>query len=217
MRVPRRLRRTSRASRRATRISTRASATRSCARSTAGSSRGRQQLVAEATEAYEAQLTVRRGRRLRGVRRRPLELVHPPLAAPLLRVATTRRSGRSGTRSSSRCASIAPMHAVPVRAPLAELVAARGRAGVSVHLAGWPEAAGARTRRCSTRWREVRRVVELGRQARATPRAQAAPAAAAARRRRAPARAAAHADEIRGRAAREGGRVRRRGRDASCA
>ena len=46
----------------------------------------------------------RRDPRVRGVRRRPLELVHPPLAAALLARGRRRRSGRSGTRSSSRCA-----------------------------------------------------------------------------------------------------------------
>ena len=47
----------------------------------------------------------RRDPRVRGVRRRPLELVHPPLAPALLAATTTPRSARSGTRSCSRCAS----------------------------------------------------------------------------------------------------------------
>ena len=42
--------------------------------------------------------------RLRGVRRRPFELVHPPLAPPLLGRRSRRRCERSGSRSCRRCA-----------------------------------------------------------------------------------------------------------------
>ena len=56
------------------------------------------------TRGYEATLTVDVIARVRGVRRRPLELVHPPLAPALLARTTRRRSRRSGTRSCSRCA-----------------------------------------------------------------------------------------------------------------
>ena len=65
----------------------------------------------------------------------------------------------------------------------------------SVHLAGWPEA-GAPDEALLDEIAEVRRVVELGRQARVDVRAQAAPAAPAARR-RGRRRCRAHADEMR--------------------
>ena len=61
------------------------------------------QLVAEATAAYEDFWTPGDHARLRRVRRRSLELVHPPLSAPLLRATTTRRSARSGSRSCRPC------------------------------------------------------------------------------------------------------------------
>ncbi len=54
---------------------------------------------AEATAGYDAYLTVERDPRVRGVRRRRLQLVHPPLAAPLLGRRHGRRCTRSGTRS----------------------------------------------------------------------------------------------------------------------
>ena len=62
------------------------------------------QLVARGDRALRALAHGRRDPRLRGVRRRPLELVHPPLAPALL---GRRRGGaprRSGTRSSRRSA-----------------------------------------------------------------------------------------------------------------
>ena len=62
-------------------------------------------------------------------------------------------------------------------------------------LAGWPEAPEP-DRALLDEIAEVRRVVELGRQARVDVRAEAAPAAAAARRRGRRRRAGAHADEI---------------------
>ena len=46
----------------------------------------------------------RRRARLRGIRRRRLELVHPSVAPPLLLLRRSGRFARSGTRSSSRCA-----------------------------------------------------------------------------------------------------------------
>ncbi len=58
------------------------------------------QLVADATAGYERWLTVDVDARLRGLRGRRLELVHPPLAPPLLGGRRGRAARRSGTRSS---------------------------------------------------------------------------------------------------------------------
>ena len=140
------------------------------------------QLVAEATAALEAQLTFRLIARLRALRRRPLELVHPAVAPPVL---GRRRGGAA--HALVRARAVAPRDrpgdAVPGRAPLAEprRGAVRGRARVDL-LAGWPEAGEPSTSRCWPEVAAVRRVVELGRQARSTLGAQAPPAAAAARR-----------------------------------
>ena len=68
-----------------------ASRQRDCGRSTAGSPTRTAQLVAEATDGLRGVPDGGRDPRLRRVRRRPLELVHPPLAAPLL----GRRRGRA--------------------------------------------------------------------------------------------------------------------------
>ena len=94
--------RTSRSSPRPTTTSRAGRPTRS--RSTPGSSRGRGSSSREATEAYERYWTPGGHACVRVVRRRPLELVHPPFAAPLLTRPTTPRSGRSGMRSPRRCA-----------------------------------------------------------------------------------------------------------------
>ena len=145
-------------------------------------------LVREATAAYEAYLTVDVDPRLRGVRRRPLELVHPPLAAPLLgRRRVALHVLWYALVQSLRV--VAPVMPFLDRAPLAEPRARRGREPpASVHLAGWPDAAepdddaarrgrgGAARRRA--RPPGARRVA-----------AEAAPAAAAARRRGRAARA----------------------------
>ena len=162
------------------------------ARSTAGSSRARAQLVRDATDAYERYWTPEVIARVRRLRRRPLELVHPPLPPALL---GRRRGGaprRSGTRSSQALRVIAPV--MPF---LAEHLWRNLRPATdeSVFLAGWPEAARAATRRCSRRSPRCARVVELGRQARDASRLKL----------RQPlrrlvvqgaSRAAAHADEI---------------------
>ena len=151
------------------------------------------ELVREATGGVRGDADRRRDPRVRGVRRRPLELVHPPLAPALLRRRRRPRSGRSGTRSSSRCASIAPVMPFLDRAPVAATSCAAAPA--SVYLAGWPEvpepdrgAARRDRRRAPRRRARPAGAVDVG--------AEAAPAAAPARRRgrrRAP---AAHADEI---------------------
>ena len=71
-------------------------------RSTAGSSRARASSSRETEAAYERYWTPGADRRLRELRRRPLELVRPPLAPPLLgREPTALR--RSGGRSSRPC------------------------------------------------------------------------------------------------------------------
>ena len=67
-------------------------------------SRARSQLVAEATEALRGLPDGSRDRRLRALPRRPVQLVHPALPAPVL---GGRRGGalaRCGTRSCRRCA-----------------------------------------------------------------------------------------------------------------
>ena len=92
----------------------------------------------------------RRRPRLRGVRRRRLELVHPPLAAPVL----GRRPGRAAdalVRARPGAPRRRAAHAVPHRSPLARADrAVRGRARVRPprRLARAPSS---RTRRCSPR------------------------------------------------------------------
>ena len=143
-RVPRRLRRTSRASRRrGTRLEPDGEL-RPLDRWLVART---QQLVAEATAAYEATLTVDVDPRLRGVRRRPLELVHPPLAAALLLV---RRGG------------------VPDALVRARPVAARHRAGDAVPRPTTSGGTSSRTgrRRCTSRRGRSRR----SRTARCSPR-----------------------------------------------
>ena len=125
------------------------------------------QLVAEATGRLRALAHGRRDARLRRVRRRPLELVHPPLAAALL---GRRRDGAAHAlvrRSSQGLRVIAPVMPFLAEHLWQALVAdVADDAPASVFLAGWPEARAARRRRCSPRWRELRRVVALGHQAR---------------------------------------------------
>ena len=150
--VPRRLREHRGLPARRTAISrrpVRAAAARPLARS-----RARDQLVAEATAAYEASLTV-------DVIRAFEEFVDDVSNWYIRRsrrrfwTATRPRSGRSGTRSCRRCASISPV--MPFLAEHLWQSLVRGAAGdppASVHLAGWPEAAGAGRRSC---WRRSRR------------------------------------------------------------
>ena len=150
------------------------------------------ELVARGDRRLRGDAHGRRDPRVRGVRRRPLELVHPPLAPPLLRATTRPRSGRSGTRSSSRCASIAPV--MPFLADhLWRNLVPDGPA--SVHLAGWPEPA-------EPDRALLDEIAEVRARRRARPpgaldvAAEAAPAAAAARRRRGARAPRGHADEI---------------------
>ena len=155
----------------------------SCSRSTAGSSRARDAFVRDATAGYEALAHGRRDPRLRGVPRRPLELVHPPLAAALL---GRRRGGapHALVRARPDAARDRAGDAVPHRAPLAEPRREPcDGAPDSVHLARLAGGRPSPTATLLAEIAEVRRVVELGRQARATPGIEAAPAAAAARRR----------------------------------
>ena len=132
-------------------------------RSTAGSSSARTRSCA-GEAAYER---VRHGRPDAGVgllRRRPLELVHPPLAAALL--------GRDDEAAFATLwyALVQPLR---VLAPILPFVADHlWRTLVldgpeSVHLAGWPEVAEP-DRALLDEIAEVRRVVELGRQARSS-------------------------------------------------
>ena len=207
--------RTSRASSRATPISRRARAA-SCSRSTAGSSRARAQLVAEATAGYERWLTVDVDR---APSRRSSTTSRTGTSAARgggSGTATRPRSARSGTRSSRGCACRAG-DAVPRRAPLAGPRRATSCEGAprSVFLAGWPEARRRPTPRCSPRSRELRRVVELGHQARSAVGPEAPAAAAALVVEGAPLAARARGRDRRG-AARQGGRVRPR-RAPSCA
>ena len=154
-------------------------ATRSAARRRAAAARP---LAARADAAASS---ARRTRRLRArsgrptssdacerVRRRPLELVHPPLAAALLARATRPRSATLWTRSCRRLRVISPVMPFLAEELWQRLVArrrrGRARLGLPRRLAG----AGRRARRRAARreMREVRRVVALGHQARAARR-----------------------------------------------
>ena len=73
-------------------------------RSTAGSPPAPTQLVAEATAGYEAFLTRGRDPGVRGVRRRPLQLVHPPLAPALLGRRRERAADALDRARPGRCA-----------------------------------------------------------------------------------------------------------------
>ena len=145
--------------------------------------------------AYEAYLTVDVDRAFEAFVDDLSELVHPPLAAALL----GRRRGRvpdALVRARAGAARGRAGDAVPRRAPLAEPRRRRVRATpASVFLAGWPERAEP-DEALLAEIAEVRRVVELGRQARDASRPQAAPAAAAARRRGRDAAPRATRDEI---------------------
>ena len=108
-------------------------------------------LVAEATDGLRGVPDGGRDPRLRRVRRRPLELVHPPLAAPLLGRRRGRAAGALDARS-SRAARDRAGDAVPRRAPLAEPRARRGRGSARVGLPRrLARSRGARTTRCSPR------------------------------------------------------------------
>ena len=130
-----------------------AAPSRPSGRSTAGSPRGRTQLVARGDRRLRGLPDRERDARLRGVRRRRLQLVHPPLAAPLLGRRRGRRCRRSGIALVQGLRVVAPV--MPFLAEhLWQSARARRRPASpphSVHLAGWPEAPHARRRRCSTR------------------------------------------------------------------
>ena len=165
------------------------------------------QMVREVTDAYDQYLTVERAARLRGVRRRPLELVHPPLAPPLL---GRRRGGAAHAVQRARRRRCGPSRRSCRSSP-----STSGRSS-------WPTSCPTRRARCSSpagprcapadddlldEIAAVRRLVELGRQARA----------ASKMRTRQPLRrlvaegldrAAGHARRDRRRAAGQGGRLR---------
>ncbi len=130
--------------------------------------------VADATAGYETLARVDVMRDVRGVPRRSLELVHPPLAPPLL--------GRA-TRPRLQTLWYALVQTLRVLAPILPFVTDHlWRTLVldgpeSVHLAGWPEVAEP-DRALLDEIADVRRVVELGRQARSSVGHQAAAAAA---------------------------------------
>ena len=150
----------------------------------------------EATDGLRGVPHRRRDPRLRDVRRRPLELVHPPLAAPLLGRRRRPRCARSGTRSSQALRVVAPVMPFLTEHLWQTLVRdAAGEPPTSVFLAGWPE-----------RRRRRRRAARRGRRACA---ASSSSAIRRARRRRLKLRqplrrlvvegaplAASHADEI---------------------
>ena len=171
------------------------------------------QLVAEAERRVRALADGRRDARLRGVRRRSLELVHPAFPAALL----GRRGGcapHALVRARPGASRDRARDAVPRRAPLAGARHRRdrGRAGLGLprRLAGGARA-GRRSARRGERAPTCRRAgspgtVGLG--------AQAAPAASADRRRGRAARGCARRRD-RGGAPREGGRVRPRRRGAA--
>ena len=128
-------------------------------------------VTAEVTEALEDFDTQTAGRLLAGVRRRPVQLVRPPVAAPLL----GRRPGGAGhpARGARRPdPADGAVHAVRHRGG----VVPRGRAGPgradgaaadSVHLASWPTVdEAARDDDLVAQMDLVRRLVELGRSAR---------------------------------------------------
>ena len=98
-----------------------------------------QQLLAEAKDAYERYWTPDVVAGVRAVRRRPLQLVHPPLAPPLL-PPTRRRFARSGTRFAQALRVIAPVMPFLAEHLWQALVAGPCEtAPESVFLAGWPE------------------------------------------------------------------------------
>ena len=127
----------------------------SCGRSTAGCSRARSTLVARGDGRVRALLDARRRPRRSSVRRRPLELVHPPLAAALLGRRRGRAAGRSGRRSSQALRVIAPV--MPFLAEhlwQGSCATSSTDAPTSVFLAGWPEPVErSPTRRCWPRSR----------------------------------------------------------------
>ena len=125
-------------------------------------------LVAELDRGVRALLDTGGHTRVRELRRRSVELVHPPFAPALL---GRRRCGVPDALVRARAG--APRDragdAVPGRAALADARRRALRARPSpCFLAGWPEA-GHRTRMLLAEIAAVRRVVELGRQARARP------------------------------------------------
>ena len=190
----------------ALRTTSSAGPTASSSRSTAGSSSGRAQLVARRPPAYERWLTVDVIARLRGVRRRRLELVHPPLATALL----GRRRGRVPrplARARPGAARDRAGDAVPRRAPVADRSSASraptrrractspaGRRGRPGRRAARRDRRRAARRRASVTRRARRRGFKVRQPLRALV-VEGAPLAAA------------HADEIARRAARQGGRA----------
>ena len=111
-----------------------------------------QQLVARGRDGLRRVPHRRRRSCRRDVRRGPLELVHPPLAAALLLV---RRGGvpHAVDRARAARARVRADHAVPRRAPVADAgrrTAARMRPSRCIS-AGWPRVAAAARRRGAAR------------------------------------------------------------------
>ena len=168
-------------------------------------------LVVAATEAFEAQLTYRVVEAFEALRGRSLELVHPPLAAPVLRVRRRARSDPSGCRVVTSLRVIAPIMPFLSEHLWRVLVSDRcPDAPESVHLAGWPEARSAGRAAAGGNGGGAL-VAELGRRA-GTPRVSSS-ASRCAGRRRGRASAAEHVDDDPRRAAGQGARVRRGGGD----
>ena len=174
-------------------------------RSTAGWSSGRGRSSARPTQAYEDTLSFNVVARLRGVCGRPLELVHPPLAAPVL----GRRRGRAADalvraghrRPGDRAGDAVPGRgslAAAVRAPVAEAPASVLPRRLA--RAGRARSGAARRDRGRAPGRRARPPGALD------DRAEAAPAASPARR-PGPVAARARGRAAR-RAARQAGRVR---------
>ena len=120
--------------------------------------------------AYESYLAGRRDARLRGLSRRPLELVHPALAAAVLERRRRRRCRRSGPRLSRRCES--SRRSLPFLADHLWQILVVGSEPDAPARSSWP--AGRRPptpdERLLAEIAEVRQVVELGRQARSSSR-----------------------------------------------
>ncbi len=159
------------------------------------------QLVAEAGERLRALLDAGGHPRVRGLRRRSLELVHPPLAAPLLLL---RRAGVPDAlvRARPGAARDRAADAVPRRRAVAEprrrRLRGRARLGPPRRLAGGRRA---RPRRCSPRSRRCARSSSSA--ARSGPRrASSCASRSAARGWRGRTRSRDHLDEIRAGAAR---------------
>ena len=104
-------------------------------RSTAGSSSARTRSCATAEAGYEAFMTVDVMRAYEDVRRRSLELVHPPFAPPLLE-RRARRARDALVRARPDAARAVTGDAVPHRASVAQSRARRAGVGASRGVAG---------------------------------------------------------------------------------